>query len=168
VGISLGMLKPAILYKEQILNNFHEKFYTEDMLLVSGDLGNWEPEIPESCDGCNYDYAIVSKNGKLLGYLHYRIDWYSSVAYNFGILSFEKSGNPAVGKDLFIAINRLLDEFHLHKVEWRMISGNPVERSYDRFCKDHGGNKHVLKDSFKDRSGAYRDSIIYEVFSDKN
>lgn len=39
-----------------------------------------------------------------------------------------------------------------HRVEWRMVGGNPVERSYDKFCKMHNGTKHILKDALGDMS----------------
>jgi hypothetical protein len=44
-----------------------------------------------------------------------------------------------------------------------MVGGNPVERSYDRFCNKYGGTKHVLKDAMKDECGNYHDDIIYEI-----
>ncbi len=44
-----------------------------------------------------------------------------------------------------------------------MVGGNPVEKHYDKFCKKHGGNKHILKDSIRDMNGNYRDDIIYEI-----
>lgn len=44
-----------------------------------------------------------------------------------------------------------------------MIGGNPAERSYDKFCEKHSGNKHVLKDSVRDATGNYRDDVIYEI-----
>ena len=46
-----------------------------------------------------------------------------------------------------------------------MVGDNPAERGYDKFIKRHNGNKYVLKDSFKDRNGNYRDSIIYEILN---
>ena len=49
-----------------------------------------------------------------------------------------------------------------------MIGGNPVERSYDRFCKKHNGNKYVLKDTVRDLQGRYRDCTIYEIITDVN
>ena len=51
----------------------------------------------------------------------------------------------------------------LHRVEWRMVGGNPAERGYDSFCKRHNGTKHILKDAIKDRNGNYRDDVIYEI-----
>ena len=54
-----------------------------------------------------------------------------------------------------------MDKFH--RVEWRMVGGNPSERSYDKFLKRHNGNKHILKDSIRDKYGNYRNDIIYEI-----
>ena len=55
-----------------------------------------------------------------------------------------------------------------HRIEWRMISENPVEKSYDKFCAKHNGTKHILKDVFKDRNCKYRDYIIYEIINEEN
>ena len=35
------------------------------------------------------------------------------------------------------------------------------------FNKRHNGNKHILKDSIRDRDGNYRDDIIYEIINKK-
>ena len=55
----------------------------------------------------------------------------------------------------------------LHKIEWRMVGGNPVEKHYDKFCFKHNGKKHILKDSIKDADGNYRDDIIYEIIKEE-
>lgn len=60
---------------------------------------------------------------------------------------------------------KLLDDYKLHRIEWRMIGGNPVERSYDKFCNKFGGTKHVLRDAIKDKYGKYHDDIIYEIIN---
>ena len=153
------MLVPAILYKEQISKEFQRKFYTEDMFLETGSLYQWSPEILDNPADGQFDYAIIHNN-KLIGYLSYRVDYYCSKVYNFGLMSFDK-GNFVVGKDVFDKIEELVELYH--RVEWRMICGNPVERSYDRFCKKHNGKKHILKDAIKDKYGNYRDDVIYEI-----
>lgn len=91
------------------------------------------------------------------------IDYYCSKAYNFGLLSFDR-GNPVVGEELFNKMEELTKK--LRKIEWRMVGGNPVEKHYDKFCKKHGGNKHILKDSVRDSHGNYHDDIIYEIIND--
>ena len=47
-----------------------------------------------------------------------------------------------------------------------MVSGNPVEKHYDRFCKRYNGRKFVLTDVFKDRYGNYHNDVIYEIIFD--
>lgn len=156
------MLKPAILYKEEIQRAMRAYYYTDDMMYESGGLSNWTPDIREEPESGRFQYAIVDSNGKLVGYLDYFVDWYSSCASRFGLMSFDR-GNITVGRDLYAELNKLLNEYKLHRIEWRMIGGNPVERSYDRFCNKHNGTKHVLKDAIKDKYGKYHDDIIYEI-----
>lgn len=158
-GEKLLMLVPAILYKEQIKKNFQELYYTEDMFLETGSLGQWCTNISDTSSEGRFDYAII-QNDKLIGYLSYQVDYYVSKAYNFGLMSFDR-GNVVVGKDLFHKMEELVSSFH--RIEWRMVGGNPVERSYDRFCERHHGKKHILKDAIRDAEGKYRDDIIYEI-----
>ena len=158
------MLVPAILYKEEITKEFCKIFYTEDMLLECGDLTNGYPTIPDVQNAGDFDFAIVDDNNKLIGYLGYTIDYYSSRAYNFGLLSFDR-GNMLIGKELFNKLEELVAT--LHRVDWKMVSGNPAERSYDKFCNKYNGNKHILKDYIKDSKGNYRDYIIYEIIKEE-
>ena len=153
------MLVPATLYKEEIIKNFKRYFYTAEMLYETGCMHNWFPNIAECPDETTFQYAIVH-NDILIGYLGYTVDWYVSKAYNFGLFSFDR-GNPLVGKDVFDKLEELVSKFH--RVEWRMVGGNPTERSYDKFLKRHNGNKHILKDAIRDKDGNYRDDIIYEI-----
>lgn len=156
------MLVPAILYKEQIIREFQKLYYTDDMMYETGCLEQYIPAIPEEPDEGRFDYAIINKD-KLIGYLSYRVDYYVSKAYNFGLISFDR-GNPVVGSDLFKKMEELVRL--LHKVEWRMIGGNPVEKHYDKFCQIHNGKKHILKDSVRDARGEYHDDIIYEIIKE--
>ena len=154
------MLVPAILYKEQIIKNMQKYFYTTDMLNETECMENWTPHIFDCPNESQFQYAIIDKNEKLIGYLGYSVDWYASKAYNFGLFSFDR-GNVLVGKDVFNKLEELVST--LHRVEWRAVGGNPACRGYDDFIKRHNGNKHILKDSIKDRNGSYHDDIIYEI-----
>lgn len=71
------MLVPAILYKEQIKKEFQKYYYTTDMLYETGCMCNWSPEIAECPNESQFQYAIVDKNEKLIGYLGYSVDWYA-------------------------------------------------------------------------------------------
>lgn len=155
------MLKPAILYKDKIIKNFYEHQYSEDMTFYSGWLGNDIPDIAEKFDGCRYQYAIIDKD-KVIGYFTYYIDWYKSCASNFGLYSFDKN-NKIIGIDVYRELKKIINEYHIHRMEWRMIDGNPVEKHYDKFCKKYNGKKFVFTDCIKDRNGNYHNDVAYEI-----
>lgn len=154
------MLVPAILYKEQIKTEFQKRFYTMDMLYETGCNSQWCPDISDEPEEGVFEYAIINGRGKLIGYLSYQVDYYSSNAYNFGLMSFDR-GNPIIGKVLFEKMEELVST--MHRLEWRMIGGNPVERHYDRFCTKYGGAKYILHDSIRDKNGKYHDNVVYEI-----
>lgn len=155
------MLVPAILYKDEIRKRFAEYIYTEDMINYTGYLGNSLPTIEESNDGNCYQYAIVD-NGRLIGYFTYQIDWYSSCARCFGLFSFDRN-NKLIGLDVYRELKKIINDYQIHRLEWRMVGGNPVEKHYDKFCKKYHGKKFVLTDAIKDRYGKYHDDVIYEI-----
>lgn len=155
------MLVPAILYKDEIHKRFVEYNYTEDMIYYTGYLGNSLPLIKDEDEGGLYQYAIV-ENGNLIGYFTYQIDWYSSCAHWFGLFAFERR-KKIIGIDVYRELRKIINDYHIHRLEWRMIGGNPVEKHYDRFCKKYNGKKFVLTDALKDRHGIYHDDIIYEI-----
>ena len=64
---------------------------------------------------------------------------------------------------VFQQLLKLIFEYNVHRIEYCMISGNPVEKHYDNFCKRFQGRKLVLKDVFKDEKGVYHDDVIYEI-----
>ena len=161
------MLKPAILYKEEIRKQFQERYYTDDMLYETGCNENWCPEIAECPDDTQFQFAIVDKNDKCIGYVSFKIDWYASQAYNFGLISFDK-GNIITGEALKEVMDMIINQYKIYRIEWRMVGGNPVERSYDRFCKRYNGTKYVFHDVIRDKYGNYRDNIMYEILIKEN
>ncbi len=160
------MLLPAILYKKEILTKMLNYNYTEDMVYYTGYLGNSLPSIEENNDGNIYQYAIVDDrnrdNKELIGYFTYRIDWYSSCAYGFGLFSFDRN-NVTIGLDVYRELKKIINDYNIHRLEWRMIGGNPVEKHYDKFCQKYNGKKLVLTDALKDRCGKYHNATIYEI-----
>lgn len=156
------MLLPAVLYKSAIISEYQKKFYTEDMLFETGSLDNWVPDIIDNPDASTYQFAIVDHDKKLVGYLCYCIDWYALCASRFALMSFDK-GNRSIGTAVYTTIKKLIYEYKLHRIEFRMVGENPVERHYDKICSRFKGTKHILKDAIKDRYGKYHDDIIYEI-----
>ena len=153
------MLKPAILYKDILEKKFAEYLYTDDFFWYTGYGGcNELPKLEPRDD--DYKYAIVDGKDNVIGYFAYRIEFTVDTVLNFGLYSFDK-GNPLIGKDLFEKMEELVREHR--RIEWRMISGNPVQKHYDKFCNKHNGNRVWLHQITKDAHGQYHDECIYEI-----
>lgn len=120
------MLVPAALYKEEIHRNFFKYMYEDEMMLYTGYNGMEVPVITDNNDG-QYQYAIIDNDNHLIGYLTYRVDLYNSCASCFGLYSFDKN-NSIIGIDVYKELRKLINTYKLHRIEWRMIGGNPVER----------------------------------------
>ena len=153
------MLKPALLYKEQLLRKFSEVLCTKDYYYYIGyDCGSILPKILEG--ETLYQYASVDGKGNIIGYLAYEVDIFTDTVKNFGLISFDK-GNCVLGRDLFRKLEELISTHH--KVEWCVVDGNPVKRHYDKFCKKHNGRVLRFRDKTKDLRGKYIDTYLYEI-----
>lgn len=157
------MLKPAVLYKSEIEQRSKAMFYTMDYFYYIGDISCGPIEIPDSPDSGLYQFASIDENGDLIGFIGFRVDLYAHSVYNFGLLSFDK-GNLILARDLDTILHELLRNPTVHRLEWRVVVGNPVEKTYERFCKKHNGNVATLHKICRDMMGEYHDLKIFEVF----
>ena len=154
------MLKPAILFKDELERKFEEQMYTQDFFYYTGyDGSTYIPEIKR--EDFLFQYAIVDGD-KLIGYFSYSLNTCSDTINNFGLYSFDR-GNITIGRDILRKMKELVKAHH--RIEWRMIGGNPVKRHYDKFCRRYGGNVVKLHESVKTPSGEYADEYIYEIIN---
>lgn len=116
------MLEPAYFYKNEIEKNFIKLQGTEEIMFYSGNYSGYIPEIRKEIRN---QYAITER-GKLIGYFTYTFDVYSLCVKDFGLIAFD-SKNKRIGLDVYKQIKKLISEYNVHRIEYRMISGNPVE-----------------------------------------
>ncbi|MBQ2663589.1 MAG: hypothetical protein IJH36_00530 [Clostridia bacterium] len=155
-------IKPAILYREEIQRKGRELYYSTDGLYYRGYIGNCDIEVTETDnEGRLFQWAVID-GSKLIGFISYQIDWYSSNAYAFGLISFDK-GNPGIGYAMRQIMNHIIKTNKIHRIEWRCVGGNPVKRHYDFFCEQLKGRCFELFDVIKDTEGKYHNEYIYEV-----
>lgn len=169
------MLIPASCYKEEIEKAFAKLAYTDKLMWYDGCIDNFRHELTDESD--KYHFAIV-ENNTLLGYISFRMDWYCSMAYNFGLMSFTdtyeddndfygyKSTKPAIFKAIREVI-RMVESFNPHRIDWRCVEGNPAARGYLGILKlfedKYDIARGVFRDNMKDRHGNYHDTIMFEM-----
>lgn len=155
------MLKPALLYKKELEEKFINKLYSDEYFFYTGYDVTSLPEIAAKEN--YYQYAIVD-NDVVIGYFAYYIDRISDTVCNFGLYSFDK-GNFIIGLDVGKKLKELIKNHH--RIEWRVIDGNPVKKHYDKFCQRYNGNIVCLHDVTKNLSGNYVNEYIYEIINNR-
>ena len=83
------MLRPAQLYEQQLQEENTKAWYKLENIFWNGGSGDSTIELPEN----NYDshnFVSVDKNGKVIGYISYAVDWSTMSADSFGSISFDK------------------------------------------------------------------------------
>lgn len=176
------MLVPAITYKETIEQEFQKIQYSNKYLWYTGSIDNYDMEV--KTEGDKFAFAIVYQE-ELIGYVSFRVDWYCSMAYNFGLIKFKSEvkdkekvnnwGCPVIvntSRIMFIAIwevIRMIESFNLHRIDFRCVSGNPARNHYSRISRkirDQGKydfNLMVFTDNIRDKQGNYHNTIVYEL-----
>ena len=178
------MLKPALLYKDEILKKFAERVYTDDWCYyMSGPDGAIMPKLTDD-DYHQFQYAIVepakewelvgtidnpsflpSTPETVIGYFTYRRDTYTDTIQDIGLMSFDK-GNILVGLSVLRKMRELVKQHH--RVTWSVVEGNPAKPIYDRFCRRYGGIIHHFRECAKDKYNKYVDSYTYEIVGGKS
>jgi len=156
------MLKPAILYKDKLIELFSKEIYTKEYYFYSGYPYYHELPTIEIQDNV-FQWAVIDdtqSDDEILGYFAYRIDPHTDNVSNFGLYSF-KRGSVKFGIEVFRKMEELIKNHH--RIEWRMVEGNKVKRFYDKLVKRYNGYCVYLEDCSKNLEGAYCGEYIYEI-----
>lgn len=168
------MLVPAACYKEEIEKQFKAIQYTDKYLWYTGSIDNYDLEV--KTEGDKFAFAIV-ESCQVIGYISFRVDWYCSMAYNFGLIKFlplyfdnptqEYKDSTKVMASAIREVIRMIESFNLHRIDFRCISGNPAERGYDGILKlfedKYDIARGVFRDNMKDPYGKYHGTIMFEL-----
>lgn len=163
------MLIPAIKYQKEITEWSDILRYSTNMMFYNGCNEHGRIQITDDWDGGGrYQWAIVDRAGRLVGYIAYDVDHHAHTAYSFGLIKF--SPDPA---DTIWMAWGILDAIHhlmtmdLHRIEFRCVGDNPAYFKYrnivDRMSDKYKINDFELTDVFRDESGRYHNMDIFEL-----
>lgn len=156
------MLKPAILYADELLRKMKRTwydpkyfpYYSEEMYL---------PEFGEPKG--RRDFVSVDKNDNVIGYFSYQIDRRISGAYNFGIISFDM-GNLTFVRDIQQGVDEIFTKYHLNRMDWMCYASNPALRGYRKFVNRYGGREvGKLTQASITADGVLQDVYLFEIMA---
>lgn len=159
------MIKPAILYKEQLLQKYSEIMYDITYQYYFGYPSVWLPDVPDNTGDGHY-FVSVNEDNEVLGYITYSINHLSKSCFNFGVISFDK-GNIHFIKDVYQVIYNIFTLYHFNRIEWSCFVDNPAIKGYRNFIKRCGGKEvGYLKATNILMDQKLHDSVIFEIMKE--
>lgn len=160
------MLKPAILYADVLPKMYQQICWFNDKYKYYNYNSYWHTFQIEDKTSDWHEFVSVDAKGEIVGYIHYYVDRYTLNCRNFGAINF--TDNPIFGKDLLQVIKDIFERFNFHKLQWGVVIGNPVEKTYDRLCEKYGGRILCIeKEETKLEDNKYYDVKLYELLREE-
>lgn len=158
------MLKPAQLYSNELKEKFWNIVYDDKYKFFQG---SYIREIEVDRDTWNrHQFASVSKDNELIGYIKYSIDRSAYCAYSLAIINFTE--NKLFGRDILKALDDIFCKYNLRKLNFNVYIGNPIEKTYDKLIHKYGGRiVGVQKEDILLLDGKYYNKKIYEIFREE-
>lgn len=160
------MLKNAYLYEEQIREAFYEAWYDPKYQYYFMGAYHDEFTLPHGHEGGDWSaraFASVDKHDNVIGLIGYQIEHEANYAHNFGAINF--TDNKALyGMDLAQCVDDIFCKFGMNRLQFSVVVGNPIERSYDRMVAKYGGRVLCVRHEVaKDLAGNLCDDKMYEI-----
>lgn len=132
---------------------YHSSVY-HDVYALEGNNGDWDSR----------QFVSLDASGRVIGLIGYGIDRTTEIANGFGAINFSDN-SITFGMDLARVIDDVFCKFNMKKLEFSVVIGNPIEKSYDKMVSKYGGRiVGVLKQHFKLVDNKYYDNKMYEIF----
>lgn len=109
-----------------------------------------------------HQYVSLNKRGEVIGYIMYKVDRISEIAYDFQAVNFSKDA-LIFGADLKRVIREAFEKFQFQKIEFQVVCGNPIEHSYDKLIHNFKGRVVGIMLGHTKIDGIYYDMKLYEI-----
>ena len=131
------MLKPAILYSDELKNKLRETWYIDKYKYYNYSSYFCDIEIAKDTWNCQ-QFVSIDADNNILGYISYNVVRQTNSVEEFGIISFTDN-SIMFGRDLHQAILDIFLKFNYNKLSFMVVIGNPIEKYYDKIIKKCGG-----------------------------
>lgn len=157
------MLEPAIKYRDQLSILQYDTWFNDKYKYWNCEIYHQPIQIEENT--WNKNQFVSVHNGKVIGYISYNISRAEHCAYSLSIINFSDN-KIAFGKDLGQALKDIFERYKFRKLNFTVVIGNPIEKSYDKMIKKYGGRiVGIYKEEVKLIDGEYYDKKAYEILA---
>jgi hypothetical protein len=117
----------------------------------------------------NNEFVSIDSSGKVIGYIAYEINRNTRNVDGLSALNFSEN-KVVFGRDLIRSMRDIFEKYNFRKIDFSVIKGNPIEKSYDRLVEKFGGRIiGVRAEHCRLIDGKYYDLKLYEVMNpDRN
>jgi len=167
------MLDNAKKYEPELVKLFYDvaydPFYNFQQILSYRETF----KIPETTWDGNYFVSMFE--GKIIGYVEYSTNRSANYAHGLNILHFNGNRKETAlseyyvfGKDVMTAVRDVFEKFGFNKLNFCVVIGNPIEKTYDKLIKRYGGR--IVGVFRRDKlliDGKLHDIKCYEILAEE-
>lgn len=157
------MLEPAIKYKDQLEKLQYNIWFDDKYKYWACDSYYQSMNIDDNT--WNRHQFVSVYNDKVIGYIAYNISRSDNNVGGLSIINFSDN-RAAFGIDLGKALKDIFEKYKFRKLNFNVVIGNPIEKSYDKMIKKYGGRiVGIHKEDVKLIDGKYYDRKFYEILA---
>lgn len=158
------MLDLAYKYEDEIRLKMFDTWYDEKYKFYHSSVYYDLFSLSDNGDWDSRQFVSLDAAGTVIGLISYGIDRTTEIANGFGAINFSDN-RITFGTDLAKVIDDVFCKFNMRKIEFSVVSGNPIEKSYDKMVIKYGGRvAGILKAHCKLVDNNYYDEKMYEIF----
>jgi hypothetical protein len=126
-------------------------------------------KLPE--DTWNAHHFVSVYNNTVLGMIGYEIKRPENAVRDLRIIHFgghQAANRYIFGKDVITAIKDIFEKYHFNKLNFSVVRGNPIEKTYDKLVRRYNGRiVGVMEQETKLIDGRLYDVKEYEILASR-
>ena len=155
------LLDVAIKYKEQ-LEKLQYNIWFEDKYKFWHSNTYYDAMKIDDSTWARHQFVSI-KDDNVIGYICYSVNRECNYAQHLNIINFTDD-KMTFGMDLGQALQDIFEKYNFRKLNFYVVVGNPIEKSYDKMIKRYNGRiVGTFKDDVKLIDNKYYDTKHYEI-----
>jgi len=160
------MLEYAKKYEEQLRQLFFDIAFDPFYQFQQCSTNRGVFKLPEDTWENNHFVSMYDK--EIIGFISYQIRRADNLIDGLHIVHFKckKPHNYIFGKDILTAIKDIFEKYGFNKINFCVVIGNPIEKTYDRLVKRYNGRiVGIKRQEVRLLDGKLYDMKEYEILA---